>query len=64
VDADEKTLTDSYEHWVEDYIQKGAKQEKIWTESVAAGSAEFDKGIYPVKLTKSQSSLPGSIASI
>ncbi len=57
--ADEKTLTDSYEHWVDDYIWKGTNQEKIWTESVAAGSAEFVEGIYPVKLTKSQqSSLP------
>jgi putative transposase len=45
LDADEKTLTDSYEHWVEDYIQKGTKQEKIWTETIAAGSAEFVEGV-------------------
>lgn len=43
--ADEKTLTNSYEHWIEDYIQKGTKQEKIWTEAIAAGSAEFVEGI-------------------
>jgi len=43
--ADEKTLTDSYEHWVEAYIQKGTKQEKIWTEAIAAGSDEFVESI-------------------
>lgn len=41
LDADEKTLTNSYEHWVEDYIQEGMKREEVWTKAVAAGSAEF-----------------------
>lgn len=39
--VDEKTLTSSYEHWVEDYIQEDLKREKVWTNAVAAGSAEF-----------------------
>jgi hypothetical protein len=30
---------------VEDYIQKGAKQEKTWTEAIAAGSAEFVESV-------------------
>jgi len=45
LDADEKTLTDSYKHWVEDYIQQGTKRENVWTETIAAGSVEFVEGI-------------------
>jgi REP element-mobilizing transposase RayT len=45
LNADEKTLTDSYNHWVEDYIREGTKQEKIWTQAIAAGSAGFVEGI-------------------
>jgi len=45
LDADEKTLTDCYERWVEDSIQEGTKREKVWTEAVAAGSAEFAEDI-------------------
>ena len=45
LDGDEQTLTDSYEHWVDDYIQEGTKRERVWTEAVAAGSAEFVEGI-------------------
>jgi hypothetical protein len=45
LDADEKTLTNSYEHWAEDYIQEGTEREKVWTEAVAAGSTEFVEGI-------------------
>ena len=33
LDADEQTLTDSYKHWVDDYIQEGTKREKVWTEA-------------------------------
>lgn len=40
-----KTLTDSYKHWVEDYIQEGTKRENVWTEAIAAGSVEFVEGI-------------------
>lgn len=39
--ADEKTLTDSYEHWVENYIGEGTNREKIWSQAIAAGSADF-----------------------
>jgi hypothetical protein len=45
LDADQKTLTDSYKHWVEDYIQQGTKRENVWTETIAAGSVEFVEGI-------------------
>jgi len=45
LDADEQTLTDSYKHWVDDYIQEGTKREKDRTEAVAAGSVEFVEGI-------------------
>lgn len=41
LNTNEKTLTDSYEHWVEDYIRESTDREKIWTEAIAAGSAEF-----------------------
>ena len=30
---------------MEDYIRTGSKQEKIWTEAIPAGSAEFVEGI-------------------
>jgi REP element-mobilizing transposase RayT len=45
LDADEKTLTERYEHWTDDYIQQGTKQEQAWTEALAAGSAEFVEDI-------------------
>ena len=45
MNAEEKTLTDSYKRWVEDYVRIGTKQEKIWTGAIAAGSAEFVEGI-------------------
>ena len=45
LNVDEKTLTDNYKRWVEDYIWIGTKREKIWTEAIAAGSAEFVEGI-------------------
>lgn len=45
LDADEKTLTDSYEHRVEDYILEGTNREKIWTEAIASGSSEFIAGV-------------------
>jgi len=45
LDADEKTLTDSYAKWVEDYIGESTKREKIWTESIAAGSVKFIEGV-------------------
>jgi putative transposase len=41
LNTNEKTLTDSYEHWVEDYIRESTDREKVWTEAIAAGSAEF-----------------------
>jgi hypothetical protein len=43
--ADEKTLTESYEHWINNYIIEGIKQEKIWTHAIAAGSPEFVKAV-------------------
>ncbi|MCF8039508.1 MAG: transposase, partial [Desulfohalobiaceae bacterium] len=45
LDTNEKTLTDSYEHWVEDYIRESTDREKIWTEAIAAGSVEFIEGV-------------------
>ena len=45
LNAEERTLTDSYKRWVEDYVRIGTKQEKIWTGAIAAGSAEFVEGI-------------------
>ncbi|MFO7761670.1 MAG: transposase [Thermodesulfobacteriota bacterium] len=45
LDADEKTLTENYEHWVEDYIVEGINREKTWTDAIAAGSAEFVEGV-------------------
>jgi REP element-mobilizing transposase RayT len=45
LDADEKTLIDSYVRWVENYIGKNTEREKIWTEAIATGSAEFVEGI-------------------
>ena len=45
LDADEKTLTDCYERWVEDYIGESSDREKIWTESIAAGSVKFIEDI-------------------
>lgn len=43
--ADEKTLTESYEHWINNYIIEGIKQEKIWTDAIAAGSPEFVEAV-------------------
>jgi REP element-mobilizing transposase RayT len=45
LDADEKTLTDSYVRWVEDYIGKSKEREKMWTEAIAAGSDKFIEGV-------------------
>jgi len=45
LDTDEKTLTDSYEHWVEDYTGENTNRQKVWTESIATGSAEFVEGV-------------------
>jgi len=43
--VDEKTLTHSYESWVDDDIWEGRDRDPIWTEAVAAGSAEFVEGV-------------------
>ena len=45
LDADEKTLTDYYERWVEGYIGESSDREKIWTESIAAGSFKYIENI-------------------
>lgn len=45
LDTDEKGLRESYGGWVKDCVRENTKKEKIWTEAVAAGSADFVKEI-------------------
>ena len=39
--AGEYFLTDNYQHWIDEYIQKSPTREKSWTEAVAVGSSSF-----------------------